>query len=141
ESLHPKTYFMTKAEHDSVAVATASVIARASFLKEMDKLSSTSGYALLKGDSNKVDQLASQFIKNKGENYLSEITKISYAHTEKGIKLTYKTRNLYNYVHCFIIKNFILFYLYCYSHAYCHVIHLHQIIYICKQQYVIYHLI
>lgn len=88
ESLHPKTYFMTKAEHHSVAVATASVIARASFLKEMDKLSSTSGYTLLKGASNKVDQLASKIIKNKGENYLSEIAKVHFANTEKAKKLS-----------------------------------------------------
>src|SRR5699024_12720510 len=65
ESLHPKTYFITKAEQHSVAVATASVIARSSFLKDMDKLYSTRGYTLLKGDMNKVNQIDNQIIKNK----------------------------------------------------------------------------
>ena len=86
ESVHPKTHFMTKAEHHSVAVATASVIARASFLKEMDKLSLMSGYTLLKGASKKVDQLIAEVIQNKGIDYLKEIAKVHFVNTEKAQK-------------------------------------------------------
>lgn len=86
EYVHPKTHFMTKAEHHSVAVATASVIARASFLKEMDTLSSSSGYTLLKGASNKVDHLIAKIIQDNGKGYLDKIAKVHFANTEKANK-------------------------------------------------------
>lgn len=82
--VHSKTHFLTKAEHHSVAVATASVIARASFLKEMDKLSHLSGYSLLKGASNKVDRLIAQIMREKGLEYLNKIAKTHFANTEKA---------------------------------------------------------
>lgn len=84
EFIHPQTYFMTKAEHHSVAVATASVIARASFLKEMDKLSTMSGFTLLKGASKKVDQLIAKVIQDKGTTYLKKIAKVHFVNTEKA---------------------------------------------------------
>lgn len=86
ESVHLKTHFMTKAEHHSIAVATASVIARASFLKEMDELSELSGYKLLKGASKKVDQLIAEIIRNKGLDYLEKIAKLHFVNTEKAEK-------------------------------------------------------
>lgn len=84
EYIHPKTHFMTKAEHHSVAVAAASVIARASFLKEMDKLSHKSGYTLLKGASKKVDELIAEIIRDKGKVYLDKVAKVHFANTEKA---------------------------------------------------------
>lgn len=84
ESIHSKTHFLTKAEHHSVAVATASVIARARFLKEMDKLSHLSGYSLLKGASNKVDRLIAQIISEQGIDYLNKIAKTHFANTKKA---------------------------------------------------------
>lgn len=87
ETVHPKTYFLTKAESHSVAVATASVIARASFLKEMDKLSLMSEYRLLKGASKKVDQLIAEIIDAKGLDYLNKIAKVHFANTKKAKNL------------------------------------------------------
>lgn len=84
EYVHPKTHFMTKAETHSVAVATASVIARASFLKEMDNLSISSGYTLLKGASKKVDQLIAEIIRDNGKDYLEKIAKVHFVNTEKA---------------------------------------------------------
>ncbi|MGM8366768.1 ribonuclease HIII [Virgibacillus sp. W0181] len=83
----PKTFYKTKAESFSTAVAAASVIARASFLKEMDKLSENLGYSLLKGASNKVDQLAANIMKTKGETVLESCAKIHFANTNKAKKL------------------------------------------------------
>lgn len=87
ESLLPHTFFMTKAESYSIAVAAASIIARASFLKEMDKLSEKIGFTLLKGASNKVDELIAQIIREKGESILQTCAKLHFANTEKGRKL------------------------------------------------------
>src|SRR5699024_12087093 len=66
-----QTYFMTKAEDYSIAVATASIIARASFVKEMERLSKKVNMTLLKGASKKVDLQAATLIKDKGNEYLN----------------------------------------------------------------------
>lgn len=79
--------FETKAENKYLSVACSSIIARYFFLKEMDKISNNSGYEILKGASNKVDILASQIIKEKGSNYLSQIAKLNFKNYEKAKKL------------------------------------------------------
>lgn len=84
KTLPDKTYFMTKAEHYSIAVAAGSVIARASFLNEMDRLSEETGYPLLKGASQKVDQLIAKIIREKGKEALQGIAKVHFANTEKA---------------------------------------------------------
>lgn len=83
-SVHDKTIFMTKAEHHSISVAAASVIARASFLMEMDILSKQSGYTLLKGASKKVDQLIAKIKRDKGLEFLNSIAKVHFANTDKA---------------------------------------------------------
>lgn len=49
ELVQENVYFSTKAEQLHVAVATASILARAAFLKEMDRLSAIAGLTLMKG--------------------------------------------------------------------------------------------
>lgn len=85
--LHANTFFLTKAEHHSLAVATASVIARASFLNEMELLSKKVGDTLLKGASHQVDLLIAKLIKDKGETYLNKIAKVHFVNTDKAKKL------------------------------------------------------
>ena len=84
KSLLEKTYFMTKAEDYSIAVAAGSVIARASFLREMDRLSEMIGFDLLKGASQRVDQRAAEIIRAKGEAVLGRIAKLHFANTKKA---------------------------------------------------------
>lgn len=84
KSLVDKTFFMTKAENYSIAVAAGSVIARTSFVQEMDRLSEMIGFDLLKGASQKVDQLAAEIIRSKGEAALRNIAKVHFANTEKA---------------------------------------------------------
>lgn len=84
KSLVDKTYFMTKAENYSIAVAAGSVIARASFVKEMKRLSEWVGFDLLKGASQKVDQLAAEIIHEKGDAVLQRIAKVHFANTGKA---------------------------------------------------------
>ena len=82
-----QTYFMTKAEDYSIAVATASIIARASFVKEMERLSKKVNMTLLKGASNKVDLQAASLIKDKGNEYLNSVAKVHFANTNKAAQL------------------------------------------------------
>lgn len=84
-SIPEKTYFMTKAESYSIAVAAASIIARASFLKEMEQLSEEVGVTLIKGASKKVDKLIAQLIQTKGRDILQNIAKVHFANTEKAV--------------------------------------------------------
>lgn len=84
---HENTFFLTKAEQHSLAVATASVIARASFLNEMELLSQETGHTLLKGASHKVDLLIAKLIRDKGEAYLNKIAKFHFANTNKAKQL------------------------------------------------------
>lgn len=80
-------YFSTKAEQLHVAVATASILARAAFLKEMDRLSDIAGLELMKGASNKVDVQAARIWRKQGEEFLRSITKWHFANTEKARKM------------------------------------------------------
>lgn len=82
--LPEKSYFMTKAESYSIAVAAGSVIARASFLNEMDRISDEIGFTLLKGASQKVDQLIAKIMKQNGEASLNSIAKVHFANTNKA---------------------------------------------------------
>ncbi|WP_010099072.1 ribonuclease HIII [Ornithinibacillus scapharcae] len=82
--LPDKTYFMTKAESYSIAVATGSIIARASFVKEMDKLSEQLGIEIPKGASKKVDQTIARIIREKGEGILNSCAKVHFANTQKA---------------------------------------------------------
>ena len=77
---------MTKAENHAIAVAAGSVIARASFLQEMRRLSHEIGIDLLKGASTKVDQLIARIIKEKGHTTLERIAKLHFKNTEKAEK-------------------------------------------------------
>ena len=79
--------FETKAENKYLSVACASIIARYYFLKEMEKLSIETGFDLLKGASNKVDQLACDIIKAKGTNCLNKIAKLNFKNFDKAKKL------------------------------------------------------
>ncbi|MFS0672998.1 ribonuclease HIII [Ornithinibacillus sp. 179-J 7C1 HS] len=83
-TLPSKTYFMTKAESYSIAVAAASIIARASFVKEMDKLSEQIGVELRKGASKVVDQTIARIIREQGEEVLQTCAKLHFANTKKA---------------------------------------------------------
>ncbi|GAA4074249.1 ribonuclease HIII [Amphibacillus indicireducens] len=82
--LPDSTYFITKAESHSIAVATASIIARARFVREIDRLSKQVGMTLPKGASAKVDQTAGTIIRRNSEAYLNNIAKVHFANTKKA---------------------------------------------------------
>jgi len=84
QTLFNTTYFMTKAESYSIAVAAASIIARARFVKEMDRISEHLGMHLPKGASQKVDRTIAQIIKLKGKDTLNSFAKMHFANTTKA---------------------------------------------------------
>lgn len=77
-------YFATKAENIHPSVAAASVLARFSFLNEMDKLEAEIGLPLPKGAGPKVDQAAREILRQKGQDTLYRCTKWHFANTKKA---------------------------------------------------------
>ena len=78
-----KITFLTKGESAHLSVAAASVISRYLFLEEMDKLSDKYGVTILKGASDKVDEVGKQIVKKYGKQELYKIAKINFKNTEK----------------------------------------------------------
>ncbi|PAF19910.1 ribonuclease HIII [Terribacillus saccharophilus] len=86
ERLQQNVSFMTKAESHSLAVAAASIISRASFVREMDKLSKKAGFTIPKGASAAVDQAAGRLIRTHGRQALPVFTKMHFANSAKAEK-------------------------------------------------------
>ncbi|KGX89059.1 ribonuclease HIII [Pontibacillus litoralis] len=86
-SLPANTYFLTKAESYSIAVATGSIIARSAFVKQMNNLSKEAGMELPKGASKYVDQAAATLIQTHGDDALKRYAKVHFANTDKAYKL------------------------------------------------------
>ena len=84
KTLPDSTYFITKAESHSIAVATASILARARFVREMDRLSQKVGVTIPKGASAKLAQVASRLIRDQREAFLETIAKVHFANTQKA---------------------------------------------------------
>ncbi|MFF5994386.1 ribonuclease HIII [Lysinibacillus sp. KU-BSD001] len=90
ELVRENVLFSTKAENLHVAVATASILARYAFLKEMDRLADIIGFPLQKGASGKVDEMAARILAKHGETTLKSISKWHFANTEKAKTLLRK---------------------------------------------------
>ena len=78
-----KITFLTKGESKHLSVAAASVISRYLFLNEMDKLSEKYKINILKGASDKVDDVGREIVKKYGKEELYKIAKINFKNTEK----------------------------------------------------------
>ena len=93
EIVRENVLFSTKAENLHVAVATASILARYAFLKEMDRLAEIVGFPLQKGASAKVDEMAARIWTKHGEETLHSMTKWHFANTQKARKLLMKKKS------------------------------------------------
>ncbi len=71
-----------RAEED-VAVAAASIMARAEFVKRLDRLSDDAGLVLPKGASNLVDAAGKRLVRAKGKEALSVFAKMHFKTTAK----------------------------------------------------------
>ena len=83
--------FMTKAEDKCLSVACASLISRYVFLKQFDKLGESIDTFLIKGASDKVDELGVKIVQKYGFDKLKEIAKLNFKNTEKIKNLIKKT--------------------------------------------------
>src|SRR5699024_11084495 len=101
------TYFKTKAEQYSLAVAAASILARASFLKKMDELSIELGIKLPKGASQQVDQTIATIIKTRGKSALYGVAKLHFANTKKANKYLFRIHRILLFI---IFVRFICFF-------------------------------
>ena len=75
--------FMTKAEDKCLSVACASLISRYIFLKEFDKLGESVNTFLLKGASDKVNDVAKEIVKKYGFDKLYDIAKMNFKNVDK----------------------------------------------------------
>lgn len=67
------------------AVAAASIIARAEFIRQMDKLSETFGMVLPKGAAPQVDRAGRTLVADKGPNVLLQTAKIHFKNYQRVI--------------------------------------------------------
>lgn len=75
--------FEMKGETKSIAVAAASIIARAYFLKEMDRLYDLYGYRLPKGSGKDADLMIKKIRDDGKEEIFNHIAKLSYKNFKK----------------------------------------------------------
>lgn len=79
-------HFIQKGESVHVAVAAASILARASFVKYMQIMSKKHQFELPKGAGAPVDVAGKQFVKRHGKEALKSLTKWHFANTNKILK-------------------------------------------------------
>ncbi|PLT30226.1 ribonuclease HIII [Peribacillus deserti] len=77
-------YLSTKAEGLHLSVAAASILARYAFVKHFELLSEKAGFTLPKGAGPAVDIAGARLLYEKGEEGLSQFTKMHFANTEKA---------------------------------------------------------
>jgi ribonuclease HIII len=77
---------MPGAEAD-LGVAAASIVARAEFLRRMEKLSEECGFALPKGASDQVDSAARRIVEQMGKEALNRFTKLHFKNTLRVTKV------------------------------------------------------
>lgn len=73
---------MIRGERD-LAVASASVVARAEFLRRLEQLSREAGFVLPKGASASTDEMAKRLVQEKGKENLVSFVKLHFKNTEK----------------------------------------------------------
>jgi len=73
---------MVRGERD-VAVASASIVARAEFLRRLEQLSKEAGFDLPKGASAFADETAKKLVQEKGKENLARFVKLHFRNTEK----------------------------------------------------------
>ena len=71
-----------RAESD-LAVAAASILARAEFLRRLESLGKSIGVPLLKGAGANVDNLARNLVRTEGESILGKVAKLHFKTTQK----------------------------------------------------------
>ncbi len=87
-----KVYFATKAEEIHLAVAAASIIARYSFVMEIERLGKENNVKLPKGAGAGVDVAAAKLIQKHGDAVLENLAKLHFANSLKAKKLAEQSK-------------------------------------------------
>ena len=85
--LNDKLHQVTKAESKSLAVAAASIIARAKYLEQMENLNTTLRQEVPRGASKKVDAFAASLAKKHGIQYVDQLTKKHFKTRQKVLDM------------------------------------------------------
>ena len=88
----PGTFFETKGESKSIAIAAASIIARYAFVKHMDKIAKDLNMIIPKGASSKVDLEAAKIAQRYDMHQLDKISKKHFKNREKVLDLINRKR-------------------------------------------------
>jgi ribonuclease HIII len=73
---------IVRGERD-MAVASASIVARAEFLRRLEQLSGKAGFGLPKGASASVDEIGKKIVQEKGKENLARFAKLHFKNTGK----------------------------------------------------------
>jgi ribonuclease HIII len=73
---------IVRGERD-MAVASASIVARAEFLRRLEQLSEKAGFGIPRGASTSVDEIAKKIIQEKGKENLARFAKLHFKNTGK----------------------------------------------------------
>lgn len=82
-----------KGEQAHIGIAAASILARAAFIREIQKISKKYDIQILKGAGYEVDRSAISFVKSFGWNELFKVAKIKFANTDR-VKQYFQTNPL-----------------------------------------------
>lgn len=74
---------ITKGESAHLAIAAASILARYTFLRELNKMSNEYSFTFLKGAGPEVDRVSISFVKAYGWDNLSNVAKLKFANTTR----------------------------------------------------------
>lgn len=83
-------YFITKGEQYHIAVAAASILARAKFLAILQQYSQELGITIPSGAGSKSDQIAAKILEEGGLSLLKKYAKLHFANTQKAQALVKK---------------------------------------------------
>lgn len=97
--IEDRVYFATKGESHHIAVAAASIIARAAFLDYLDTLSTEFGMTIPSGAGEQSDVVAANILQRYGLDGLKRIAKLHFANTEKVFQLAGLPKTDWLHVH------------------------------------------
>lgn len=83
ENVNSNITTIKRGEQAHIAIAAASILARAAFIREIQKLSKTYDMPILKGAGHEVDRSAISFVKSFGWKELFKVAKIKFSNTDR----------------------------------------------------------
>lgn len=83
ENVFKDVTMITKGESAHLSIAAASILARYTFLREINKMSNEYSFTFLKGAGPEVDRISISFVKAYGWDNLTNVAKLKFANTQR----------------------------------------------------------